>query len=146
MVRLLNPDFSAIRKYLPVPGAENTKTPAAFVFVSRWTGTSSRSSRTDASPTGLPVELRTLPWIVTSTERCTEAFCAADAWLDTLNSAAKTPRAPKRCRQFPAADEGRGLCEPFILTLNSSPSKTPSNDLQVSICNPRLAADVGCSS
>ena len=61
--------------------------------------------------------------MVTPSECCGVAYCAAAAGIDTLISAAKTPRTPTRRRPFPASDEDRNSCELFAMKLNSPTSE-----------------------
>ena len=61
--------------------------------------------------------------MVTPSQCCGVAYCAAAAGIDTLISAAKTPRTPTRRRPFPASDEDRNSCELFAMKLNSPTSE-----------------------
>src|ERR1700694_1809224 len=100
---------------MPARRAEKTKVPSAFVFVSRGLERPFSSRSTDAPATGSPAEFRTVPSTVIASHCCGEGLCANAVALDKLTSAAASTMRTTRHLLLIVSDEGRNVCEQFII-------------------------------
>src|ERR1700761_1897628 len=93
--------------------AENSNEPVAVVFASREVEWPASVICTDASPTCLPAESRTLPWMVAPVALCEGTCCAIAMTTEQLKRIARgTTKAPGH-RAVPGSARKRDLGQPF---------------------------------